>query len=63
MQRSFQINPDYAIKSDHTHSIHSKSALSRKLVVNKIIFYRSVKISHLAALKNRENQHSPKAAR
>jgi hypothetical protein len=42
------INPDYAIKSDHVHSIHSKSALSRKLVVNKI-FYRSVKISHLAA--------------
>jgi hypothetical protein len=53
------LNPDYAMKSDHTHSIHSKSALSRKLVVNKIIFYRSVKNSHLAALKNREKQHSP----
>jgi hypothetical protein len=38
--------------------MHSKSAVSRKLVVNKIIFYRSVKISHLAALKNSENQHS-----
>ncbi len=49
------MNPDFAIKSGHTHSIHTKSALSRKLVVNEIIFYRSVKISHLAALKDREN--------
>jgi hypothetical protein len=57
------LNPDYAMNSDRTHSIHSKSALSRKFVVNKIIFYRSVKTSHLAALNNRENQHHHKAAR
>jgi hypothetical protein len=40
-----------------------RMGLSRKLVVNKLIFYRSVKISHLAALKDRENLHSPNAAR
>jgi hypothetical protein len=56
-------NPDYAIKSDHTHSIRSKSAISKKLVVNKNIIYRSVKNSHLAALKNQENQHFRKGCK
>jgi hypothetical protein len=37
--------------------------MSRKLVVDINIFYRSVKNRHLAAMKNQENQNSPKAAR
>jgi hypothetical protein len=36
------LNPDYAVTSDHTHAIHSKSAVSRKFEMNEIIFYRSV---------------------
>jgi hypothetical protein len=39
------------------------SALSIKLMVIEIVFYRSVKISDLAALKDRENKHSSEAAK
>jgi hypothetical protein len=33
-----KLNPDFAFEYGHTYSIHSKSALSRKLVVNEIVF-------------------------
>jgi hypothetical protein len=44
--------------------MHLKVALSIALIVIMELFlYRSVKISHLAAIKNREDQHFSKAAR
>ena len=43
--------------------MHFRTALSIKRIVMDMFLNKSVKISHLAALKDREDHHSGKAAR
>jgi hypothetical protein len=65
-----RINPDVAFKPDfafgctHKCFMHLKVALNiALLVVMELFLNRSVKSLNLAALKDRDNQHSIKAAR
>jgi hypothetical protein len=52
---NLDLNSDFAIGNAYKHSMRFMSALSIKLMVIKIVLNSSVKISHLAALKDREN--------
>jgi hypothetical protein len=58
------INPDFAFGCTHKRFMHLKVALNIALLVDMELFLnRSVKSLNLAALKDRDNQHSTKAAR
>jgi hypothetical protein len=49
------LNLDVAIEYAHLHYVHLMRALRITLFVIEIVSNRSVKISNLAALKDREN--------
>ena len=57
-------NPDFAFGCTHKCFMHLKVALNIALLVDMELFLnRSVKSLNLAALKDRDNQHSEKGCK